>query len=90
MEWTRAGVKGVSLSMSEIRIHLDVLEVTESENWLVSSFWEEDGFPFTNCPLQYLATCASVTDASWRLDVLQSHKELADILETACKPSTIN
>lgn len=73
----------------EPRLHLEVVEPYEMDTWTVTSYWENDTFPYGNCPLQYLAAAVQVIDLDWRLDVLRNHRELADTLEISYLPATV-
>lgn len=94
--WTlqicRYSYKTEALSLdlpTELCIHLDVLTPDEFDMWAVTSYWEGDSFPYSNCPLQYLATASQVVDLDWRREVIRSHRDLADTLEFAYLRETI-
>jgi hypothetical protein len=76
-------------SNGEFRLHLDVMEPDDFDTWAVASYWEQDAFPYGNCPLQYLAICERVIDLDWRLEVLQNHRDLADTLESSYLPGSV-
>ena len=65
----------------QLCLSLDVMEPHEFDAWTVTSYWEGDSFPYSNCPLQYLAIASNVIDKDWRREVIQNHRDLADTLE---------